>query len=158
MKTFERIIKSRLIWWLQEREIWPKSQFGFRRFFSTTDAVLNLTTDIQTAFSKNKSVSIIKLIYSLYSNRRVCLRVNDSCLPFQTSNRGLPQGTAMSPLLYVLFTKELENILPDNVNIIQYADDVCLYTIDNSIQNCINSLDKTMQSVDRWMTDNGVDR
>ena len=186
-KTFERIIKTRLFWWLQERDLFPKTQFGFRRFVSTRDAVLTLTADIQMAYSNNQSVvalfldiagaydnvqlnllvdkirkigipsPIVKLIYALYSNRRICLHINNLATATQTSNRGLAQGTILSPLLYILFTSDLENILPKGINIIQYADDVCLYATDNSIQNCINRLNQALIKVSQWMNKNGLD-
>ena len=37
---------------------WPESQYsqyGFRKFYSTNDAILSFTRDIQIAFSKNES-------------------------------------------------------------------------------------------------------
>ena len=187
LKTFERIIKNRLTWWLNENNLWPTSQYGFRRRYSTNDAFLELTLDIQQAFSEHKSVmalfldikgaydsvqlhllaskmqilgipqQIAKLVYNLYSNRELYLHINGKILGPQTANLGLPQGTILSPISYVLFVHDLGKILPNNVKIIQYADDVCLYVINKSTQNCLHTLDQTLLKVSQWMSATGLE-
>ena len=187
LKTFERIIKNRIIWWMQENDKWPKSQFGFRKFYSTNDAILTLTTDIQIAFSNNESVlaafldikgaydsvqldilskklkeismptKMIRLIHSLYKDRKIFLYTSDQIIGQQTSNIGLPQGTIMSPLLYVIFTKELEAVIPENVKILQYADDICVYVKDKSIEKCTQLINEALINISKWMTLNGLD-
>ncbi|XP_072403250.1 uncharacterized protein [Diabrotica undecimpunctata] len=47
LKTFERIMKSRLEWWCENKNIFPVCQYGFRRNKLTMDCVSQLTTDIQ---------------------------------------------------------------------------------------------------------------
>ena len=186
LKTFERIIKNRLCWWLNHTNRLPKSQYGFRRSFSTNDAILKLTTDIQIAFSNNKIVMalfldikgafdsinlniltdklkkegvpilIIKLISALYNNRKLFLHIANEVIGPQTSSLGLAQGTILSPVMYVLFTKELESLLPPDVKIIQYADDICLYASDKSFNKCKTDLSKALKITSNWMTDNGL--
>ena len=187
LKTFERIIKNRLTWWLSENNHWPKSQYGFRKYHSTNDALLELTLDIQQAFSEKKSVValfldikgaydsvqlellvkklnqigipklITNLIYKLYNNRELYLYTSEEVLGPQTARVGLPQGTILSALNYVLFTHDLEKILPNNVKIIQYADDVCIYVSDNSTKNCLQALDRSLIKISQWMTANGLE-
>ena len=187
LKTFERIIKNRLSWWLSESNLWPRTQFGFRRHYSTNDAFLQLTSDIQQSFSENKSVValfidikgaydsvqlhllatkmlalgipqlIVRLIYKIYSDRELYLFTSESMLGPQTANIGLAQGTILSPLCYVLFAHDLEKIVPNNIKIIQYADDVCLYVANKSIENCLQSLDQTLLRVSEWMSSNGLE-
>lgn len=53
MKTFERMIKARLEWFVEHNSLLPKSQFGFRRGMGTNEAVAQLVTDAQVTFSKN---------------------------------------------------------------------------------------------------------
>ena len=187
LKTFERIVKNRLTWWLSEKKLWPTSQYGFRKNYSTNDALIELTLEIQQAFSKNKSVmalfldikgaydsvqlnllatkmkdigipdQIVKLLYNLYNNRELYLFTPELVLGPQTAKVGLPQGTILSPLSYVLFTYDLEKILSDNVKIIQYADDVCLYVTHDSVESCVQSLDRSLAKVSQWMNTNGLE-
>ena len=187
LKTFERIIKNRIYWWLSENNSWPKSQFGFRKYYSTNDAFLQLTLDIRQSFSEQKSVvalfldikgaydsvqlellinklhnigiphKIANLIYNLYTNRQLFLYTRENVLGPQTANLGLPQGTILSPINYILYTYDLEKIIPNEVKIIQYADDICLYVSNKSIPNCLQSLDLALSKVSQWLAGNGFE-
>jgi hypothetical protein len=52
-KTYERILKSRLNWYLEEGSLLPASQNGFRRHHSTMDNVVEFTTDLKVSLSNN---------------------------------------------------------------------------------------------------------
>lgn len=52
-KTFERLIKIRLEYFVESRSLLPNIQYGFRRGRGTIDAVSHLVSDIQISFSKN---------------------------------------------------------------------------------------------------------
>nr|CAH7738046.1 unnamed protein product [Callosobruchus chinensis] len=72
LKTFERILKTRLEWWLEKNHLLPESQYGFRRGRGTIDCVSHLTTDIQIAFSRNSYLSSLFVdISSAYDNPHV---------------------------------------------------------------------------------------
>jgi len=45
-KIFEKAIKTRLINYLEENNLLPNSQYGFRKGLGTEDALANLTKDI----------------------------------------------------------------------------------------------------------------
>jgi hypothetical protein len=44
------------------------------------------------------------------------------------THRGLPQGSVLSPLLYIIYTAQLGQSLPPGCKIIEFADDVCLFS------------------------------
>ncbi|KAI8434676.1 hypothetical protein MSG28_003208 [Choristoneura fumiferana] len=68
-KIMEHLIKNRLEWILENRNILAKSQFGFRRGLGTMDSLSILTTDIRMAFSKNQYlVGVFLDISSAYDN------------------------------------------------------------------------------------------
>lgn len=60
-KTFERMIKARLEWYLEHKSLLPKTQYGFRRGQGTIDAVSQLVMDVQSALSNNAYVACIFL-------------------------------------------------------------------------------------------------
>ncbi|KAK9686291.1 Reverse transcriptase (RNA-dependent DNA polymerase) [Popillia japonica] len=59
MKTLERLIKTRLEWWIESQGYICEHQYGFRRGYSTQHALSHLVTDIQTTFTKNNYLMAI---------------------------------------------------------------------------------------------------
>ena len=55
-KTFEKIINKRLTWYLEANNQLSLSQYGFRRFRSTTIALADLESQIQDAFTKKEQL------------------------------------------------------------------------------------------------------
>lgn len=61
LKTFERMIKNRLEWWIHNNNLSEMTQFGYRKGYGTIDAVSTLVVDIQTCFSRNNYLSALFL-------------------------------------------------------------------------------------------------
>ena len=61
LKLLERLLHSRLIWWLEHNLLLPNSQYGFRKNRSCTDNLSILTTSIYTAFSNNSFLAALFL-------------------------------------------------------------------------------------------------
>nr|CAH7712630.1 unnamed protein product [Callosobruchus chinensis] len=53
MKTFERLIKFRLEWYINSNGLLSDFQFGHKTGFGTLDAISVLVTDIQLCFMEN---------------------------------------------------------------------------------------------------------
>lgn len=56
LKTFEKIIKARLNYWLEINKKFPKTQFGYRKRSSCMDGISTLLTDINIAFANDELV------------------------------------------------------------------------------------------------------
>lgn len=69
VKVAENLVKNRLEWIIENRNILPESQFGFRKGRSTLDSVGTFVTTIRVAFSRNESVVATFLdLESAYDN------------------------------------------------------------------------------------------
>lgn len=184
-KVFERLIKSRLQWYLEHFNLIPDTQYGFRRGFGTMDAASRLITDIQINFSKNKYCVCLFLdlvgaydcvdldillkkmqklnlsrrvsagIVELFRDRQVFIKDDAGQLHGpRLANQGLPQGSALSPILFNIYTMDLHELGDDSISIIQYADDICLYSVQDTFEEAITALDHSMQCLNNWLRDN----
>lgn len=60
LKLMEKLIITRLSWWVEANNILPSTQFGFRKGKSCAFLAI-LTTEIITGFAKNRSTTCIFL-------------------------------------------------------------------------------------------------
>lgn len=81
LKTYERMIKNRLEYWLAIKTVLPQNQFGFRKFYSTIDAISMLVTDIQICMSSNRYTAAAFLdIKGAYDTVNLCIgKQIDAC-------------------------------------------------------------------------------
>ena len=90
------------------------------------------------------------------SNRSIFSKVaGETYGPFQ-SHKGVPQGCILSPLLYILYTKQLENYLHENSSCLQYAHDVAIFSRANTLQDCISSLQSSLGSISTFLHSRGL--
>lgn len=62
---------------------------------------------------------------------------------------GLSLGSILSPIL--CFTFDLEDVFTNGVKIIQYADNVCIYSIGYNTNISYTDLNKAIVLVTKWM-------
>lgn len=172
-KLFEKMLNYRICWWLEYYEKLPKSQFGFRKSKSYMDNLSILCSQVIKEFKSGETVSAVFLdIQSAYDNvladvlleRLRILGFPSSILAFifnfvssrslsfkfsdideaRWSYKGLSQGSVRSPLLYAIYVMKLESSIDPRCEILQYADDVVVFSTsrfgDGSINNIKNSL------------------
>ena len=162
-KIFEKLMQSRLIEFLEERQILYYRQFGFRKDFSTNHAILTLLESLQKALDDRQFASRIfidlekafdtvshdillkKLNHygirgiandwfrSYLSDRTQFVSINDFNSDYKTVKYGVPQGSVLGHLLFLIFINDL-NIEIKNLETIHFADDTCLLNIKDSIK------------------------
>ena len=64
---------------------------------------------------------------------------------------GVPQGTVLAPLLFLCFVNDIPRLVSSKIRL--YADDILLYSIINSNEDCIslqNDIDKLLNWSRDW--------
>lgn len=186
-KIAEHLVKNRLEWHIERNNLLSISQYGFRKSKSTIDSLSIFTTDINLAFSNNLSVVaafldvsaaydnviiavlknklmklqvpsiLVNFIINILSVRFIFVVTNQGSRLSRTVYKGLPQGSVLSPLLYNIYTHDLEAFLNGIVSVLQYADDLLIYSINMSIPTACNSLTESLTSLKAWLDNNGLD-
>jgi len=101
---------------------------------------------------------IHKLIKSYLEGRyqRVVLN-NDSpglCSNWGGITLGVPQGSILGPLLFLLYIKDLPKITNENSKIILYADGTSLIIANPELTNFENKVNRIFQDINRWCDTN----
>ena len=162
-KIFEKIIYSRLYNYFVSKGILHDRQFGFRKQHSTShalnysidkikqsiekgDHVLGIFIDLSKAFDTidhkiliNKlnhygvRGNTLSLIESYLSNRKQCVSALGEISEQLAVIFGVPQGSCLGPLLFLIYINDISNICKSN-ELILFADDTNIFVNGKSKQ------------------------
>lgn len=183
VKVFEKIIFLQLSNYLADNNLLSQCQSGFRKYFSTTTALLKFTNDVFSSFDNRmctgalfldltKAFDLVDhylLLDKLYSvglstssllwfnsylhNRRQCVSFGGSISHFTGIDRGIPQGSSLGPLLFSIFINDLPRSCTE-CNIQLYADDTVIYCYKSNIYDISTTLQNGFDSVQQWLLSN----
>ena len=72
------------------------------------------------------SGNLLKLFENYLNNRKQCVVLNGSCSDYSTIESGVPQGSVLGPLLFLIYINDLERNIKSNINL--FADDTMLFS------------------------------
>ena len=184
-KIFEKHIYKELLSYLEFNNILCEQQCGFRIGISTNIAIGKLLNkiilgleankygvgvflDLQKAFDMvDRSILLSKLshygirgnpnnlINSFLSDRKQYVKLGDSHSNILETVLGTPQGSILSPLLFLVFINDIINCS----NILQFhlfADDTCVYLNDANLESLYSILNTELGKIGRWVTANSL--
>ena len=182
-KIFEKILHKRLYSYLNKFNILYKFQFGFREGHSTTQALTEITDKIRNGMDhKNYTCGIFidlckafdtvdheillskmyhygirgivqKLFKSYLTNRMQYVYINDHKSNLQTIKCGVPQGSVLGPLLFLLYINDIANCCSNGMFRV-FADDTGIFIQGPEINTLIIKAKETMTNIDEWFSSN----
>ncbi|KAH9636876.1 hypothetical protein HF086_010657 [Spodoptera exigua] len=89
-----------------------------------------------------------KWIYSFLNERILYVKHNNILHGPRQVSKGTMQGATLSPLLYNIYTSQIcKYVNMDNVNILQFADDLVVYSVHNDIDLAIANINNALSQL-----------
>ena len=180
-KIYERLISARLAKYVEVSHLLPNGQFAYRKGLGSCDALLSIVGSIQSkfdqgldsfavsldfssAFDRVRHAALIyrlqligvggpflEIIKNFLSSRSQSVRIDGFCGDADGVVSGVPQGSVLGPLLFIIFTSSMWDVV--NNELIAYADDATLFaSVDRqtSRSDVVASLNGDMERIVQW--------
>ena len=184
-KGLERLLARRMSWLAIEAKILAKQQFGALPLRSAVDLTTCLTHDVETALNQGLVASLLILdikgafdsvligrlvrrlreqgwpdplvrwVASFASNRKVRIRLDGSLGPLVEIHCGLPQGSPISPILFMLYVSPLL-LMGNTSRRFGYADDLGMLHTSPSLEENAEALTNALNDALEWGTSEGI--
>ncbi|GBN28169.1 Putative protein in type-1 retrotransposable element R1DM [Araneus ventricosus] len=176
-KVFEKLLTNRLVTYLEDNKLLSDHQYGFRKGRSTEDALMRIklfietakesemvscmiSLDIQNAFNsirwnqikllihRNRVPGKIeRVIYSFLRDRHIMLLEGQKW----KYNIGVPQGSSLSPILWLLLINEALDLRETENFLIQaYADDIIIMLMSTASYHFTGMGENILKHLEMW--------
>lgn len=178
-KIMEALIHKRIYNYLEVNEVLTKAQWGFRKGRSTVQAAAGLVESVLVALNERKYSGILFvdlkkafdsldhriLVQKLYScgikgimldwltdylhGRQQRVLVNGTSSGYAGIGYGVPQGSCLGPLLFLIYINDLKAVIDENA-LSLYADDTAVLAIGHDQQEMTGKLQEYTDKLGWW--------
>ena len=182
-KVFEKIVYNHVIDFINTNNLLTKQQFGFRKHHSTNHAVITLIDQISVALDCGKAVvgryidlkkafdtvnhriliekmqrygirgHILDWFKNYLNNRKQFTHINHTNSDLNSISCGVPQGSILGPLLFILYINDISNI-SHLMHTILFADDASILIKSDTKSTAIISMNRKLKKLSIWLTAN----
>ena len=181
-KVFERFLADRIIEHIEYNELLNVHQSGFRRKHGTHTALHHMLDKWATALGNGKAVAVLAIdlskafdclnqksiraafsrlgmegcdiIFDYLSNRKQFVHSNSFKSSFQDITTGVPQGSILGPLLFILALSDIEAIIDEFIHM--FADDITTWMIGTSWREMSTTLERTLKNLFAYLAFKGL--
>ena len=184
-KILEKLMYNRIYSFLEENNLIYDLQFGFRKSYSTTLALLSLTEninhqvdngkfgcgifiDFQKAFDTvDHNILVNKLSYygirgkandwfrSYLSGRKQFVSINGFDSDLKDICCGVPQGSVLGPLLFLIYINDLYSSIK-SCKVHHFADDTNLLHFSDSVKTLNKVINQDLKQLVHWLNANKI--
>lgn len=177
-KILEKSVHHQFLTYLENNNLLTESQFGFRKNRSTKMAATLLCDNIRKELNNGKMVGAVfldlskafdtighgVLLEKLYSygvrgpelewfkdylfDRTQIIEIENTQSSESKIHCGVPQGSILGPLLFIVFFNDLADHV--DINVIKYADDTVLFHAAKDVDTIESVLNKEMKKVGEY--------
>ena len=177
-KTLEKIVRKAILTHLTENHLLSDKQYGFRSGRSCSLQLLNVMErwtqyvenhqswdtvylDLAKAFDKvahqrllrrlssyGIKGALLSWITSFLTNRRQCVSIKGSTSTWKPVESGVPQGSVLGPILFIIYVNEIPEIVKSHIWI--FADDTKLFETSDQAETLQEDLNNLMKWAELW--------
>ena len=182
-KIFEKVMYSRMYEFIQKYKILYDKQYGFQKGKSTEQALLNLQSNILSKLEKglipcsifldfskafdtvNHNILLEKLSHygfrgnaldwlrSYLEDRKQCVFVSGRNSDYMDVKHGVPQGSILGPLLFLIYINDIANIC-NIFTVYLFADDASLFCYHKNQSELEKIINLNLMELSKWLTAN----
>ena len=184
-KTMERMVHTRLMWFLESNGLLANTQCGFRKNRCTTDHLIRFESFIRNAFVQGERVvailfdlekaydttwkhGILKdlkemgldgqlptFIGNFLSERIFRVRIGSCFSDPFEQDMGVPQGSILSPLLFNIKINNIVKTVRQGMQNSLFVDDFALMAKGKHLHSIERQLQLCVNAIEKWALENG---
>ena len=185
-KIMEKMVNTRLTWYLESNNYISDFQYGFRKNRSTLDPLLNLTNDIQQGFANHKQTigvffdiekaydtvhrqlilkeflemnikgNMFNFLRSFLTDRYFKVKIGNTYSELFKQEEGVPQGSILSVICFTVAINKIVKTISAPVKCALFADDLYISTSSYDAASACKYLQKTINAINKWIKQNGL--
>lgn len=179
-KVMERLVNRRLCKYLEKNNLLHPMQFGFRTNRSTIHNLLFLEHDIKKSLAHdNFTIAVFldiekafdmaprwgilskmhdmglrgnlpKFIQNFINIRHFRVKVGNQLSDSYIQQNGVPQGSVLSPTLFLIMINDILQNPPPGIKISLFADDVVIWISSFYLRTCLTRLQLALNMLQAW--------